>query len=250
MELKNAAAVCLISLFSATLVVLIARALDLNAASQIEPQLAKIVEELQAIRKSGGIVATAGEDSASLASDNALIVYYFHGARCPTCRAAELNAYETLQSEYAPQLKDGRVVWKVLDFMQDSSAMEMAENFNVATSTIVLVRMKDGEIDSWNRLGRTLALAEDKAGLSAYLQDEIDSMLRPAETTPDSPDDLGAAEIPVPIATSPPIPVPGVEERPNPSRDQTDIRAETETATNGQNDGDGPVVPPAIPIPR
>ena len=46
MELKNALAICLISLFSATLVVLIARSLDSAAASRLEPQLAKIAEEL------------------------------------------------------------------------------------------------------------------------------------------------------------------------------------------------------------
>ena len=65
MELKNAAAVCLISLFSATLVVLIARALDSQAASRLEPQLASIVEELQAIRKQGGIPTAAGADPRS-----------------------------------------------------------------------------------------------------------------------------------------------------------------------------------------
>ena len=54
MELKNALAVCLISLFSATLVVLIARSLDSQAASRIEPQLARIAEQLEAIRASGG----------------------------------------------------------------------------------------------------------------------------------------------------------------------------------------------------
>ena len=60
MELKNAVAVCLISLFSATLVVLIARSLDSQAASRLEPQLASIVEELQAMRKQGGIAASPG----------------------------------------------------------------------------------------------------------------------------------------------------------------------------------------------
>jgi hypothetical protein len=53
MDMKNAAAVCLISLFSATLVVLIARALDSQTASQLEPQLTSIAEELRAIRKQG-----------------------------------------------------------------------------------------------------------------------------------------------------------------------------------------------------
>ena len=47
MELKNAVAVCLISLFSATIVVLIARSLDSQAASQLQPQLTSIAEELR-----------------------------------------------------------------------------------------------------------------------------------------------------------------------------------------------------------
>ena len=57
MELKNAVTICLISLFSATLVLLIARALDLQAAARLEPQLARIVEELEALQQQGGITA-------------------------------------------------------------------------------------------------------------------------------------------------------------------------------------------------
>ena len=57
MELKNALTVCLISLFSATLVLLIARALDLQAAARLEPQLTRIVEELEGLRQQGGIAA-------------------------------------------------------------------------------------------------------------------------------------------------------------------------------------------------
>jgi len=39
MDIKNAAAVCLISLFAATLVALIARSLDSQAASQVALRL-------------------------------------------------------------------------------------------------------------------------------------------------------------------------------------------------------------------
>ena len=74
MELKNAVAVCLISLFSATLVVLIARALDSQAASRLEPQLAKIVDELQAIRKQGGIAASPGNASNTETAADGLVV--------------------------------------------------------------------------------------------------------------------------------------------------------------------------------
>jgi len=217
MELKNAVAVCLIALFSATLVLLIARALDLQVASQLKPQLAQIAEELQAIRKGGGFTAASGEGITSRAADDALMAYYFHGVRCPTCRAAESNAYETLESVYASELDSGTVVWKVLDYMTDPTAGTMAENFGVTSSTIVLVRMKGGEISVWNRLDRVLSLAEDKPALSAYLQDEINEMLETPdrESEPAQPGDAPAIPVPVgktddqPLSTDPSeIPIP------------------------------------------
>ncbi len=218
MELKNAVATCLIALFSATLVLLIARALDIQAASRLEPQLAKIAEELQAIREGGGITPGSGKGTSPRAADDALIVYYFHGVRCPTCRAAEANAKETLDTEYASQLNSGTVAWKVLDYMTDPKAKAMALDFDVTSATIVLVKMKDGEIDAWNRLDRVLSLATDKPAMKEYLQTEIRPMLETAilETTPPAaPDD---AEIPTPTD----IPVPGL-----PIPDSTPTDAET-----------------------
>lgn len=221
MDLKNAAAVCIISLFSATLVLLIARALDLGTASRLEPQLAKIVEELEAIRKAGGIAPSPGEEFAGQPADDALMVCYFHGVRCATCRAAESNALDTLRAHYASQLKGGQVVWKVLDYMKDPTAAQMAKDFKVTTSTIVLVKRKGGQMDVWNRLDRVLALAEDKPALSMYLQEEIDKMLEPAAAAPAEPPPValpeGTPAIPVPSPPTPDTPVPPLP-RGNPMR--------------------------------
>ena len=217
MELKNAVTVCLISLFSATLVVLIARSLDSQAVSRLEPQLARIAEELQAIRQQRTVAGVSGEATASRAADDALMVYYFHGVRCPSCRAAESNARATLDSEYASQLENGEVIWKVLDYMTDPAAKAMAKDFGVLTATIVLVRMKDGQIDIWNRLDRVLSLAEDKPALSAYLQGEINEMLKTPDREPENapPSDLPAIplhggetdELPIPTGPAE-IPLP------------------------------------------
>jgi len=208
MDLKNAAAVCLISLFSATLVVLIARSLDSQAASRLEPQLTKIAEELQAIRKQGGMPAASGGEAASQAADDALMVYYFHGVRCPTCRSAEANARETLEAEYASQLEKGEVIWKVLDYMTDPTAKAMAQDFGVTTAAIVLVKMKEGRIDTWNRLDRTLALAEDKPALAAYLQGEINEMLKAPGREPEPTQSTDVPAIPVPDGKTDELPVP------------------------------------------
>ena len=199
MELKNAVAVCLISLFSATLVVLIARSLDSQAASRLEPQLARIVEELEAIRKHGGLARASNQEAASLPADDALMVYYFHGVRCANCRAAESNAHAAIESRYASQLESGEIVWEVRDYMNDPVAKEMKVDFNVVGAAIVLVKMKDGEMQTWNRLDQTLTLAKDKPALSAYLQGEIDEMLKtPDVETDDLPLPADPARIPLP----------------------------------------------------
>ena len=131
-----------------------------------------------------------------------------YGARCPTCRAAESNARATLESEYAPQLANGEVIWTVLDYMQDPAAQAMAAQFDVATATIVLVKMKGGDIEVWNRLDRVLSLAADKPALSEYLCQEINEMLPAPDRgpAPSQPDAVPAVAAPDDAADGPPVP--------------------------------------------
>ena len=88
MELKNALVVCLISLFAATVVLLIARTLDLQAAARLEPQLIRIADELETLRKQGGLAAARAERT----GESRLVVYYFHGnTRVETVNPPSLN---------------------------------------------------------------------------------------------------------------------------------------------------------------
>jgi hypothetical protein len=216
MELKNAVTVCLIALFSATLVVLIARALDSQAASRLEPQLAAIVEELQAIRKGGGITATSDGPAEGQTVSNGLMVYYFHGnTRCVTCRAIESQSYAAVQSDFAPQVKSGKVAWKILNYEQPAGA-ELAKEFGVAMPVVVLARMKDGRIEGWKRLDRVWALVGNKPAFAEYVRNEITQVL--GATTPQTatlPGDPPVTEVPsvdpgeLPVPTDPAaIPLP------------------------------------------
>jgi len=177
MDLKNAAAVCLISLFSATLVVLIARSLDSQAASQLEPQLTKIVEELQALRKQGGLAAAPVVPTNPEMGDDGLVVYYFHGNfRCPTCRSIESQAQETVQTHFATQLKNGEITWRIANY-ERPAAKPLAEKFQIQMPVVVLARMKDGKIENWNRLDEVWGLVGDKPAFTRYVQGEIEKML-------------------------------------------------------------------------
>ena len=208
MGMKNAVAVCLISLFSATLVLLIARALDLQTASRLEPQLTQIVEELRAIRKSGGISTGQGGASESEAVGDGLAVYYFHGnVRCPTCVAIESQSKETVFTDYAPQLKVKEMSWSILNY-EEPAAATLKNKFNIIAPVVVLARIKAGKIEDWKRLDKVWALWDDKAAFAKYLRDEIDAMLKAWKVQSAQASRGESAEMPVPGGDAVNIPVP------------------------------------------
>jgi len=207
MELKNAVTVCLISLFSATLVLLLARALDLQAAARLEPQLVRIVEELAAWRQQGGL-APAGMAGQTIGER--VTVYYLHSsARCVTCRAVESQTQEVLQADFAAELKTGAVVWKPLNY-EEPPADALAQKFGVSSFAVILAKMRGNETAEWKQLDRAAAIVGDKPRFAAYVRDELMRMVRPAEsqppaTPPGDPIETQAA-VPAPANQTPPVP--------------------------------------------
>jgi hypothetical protein len=210
MELKNAVAVCLISLFSATLVVLIARTLDQQGAARLEPHLAAIVEELQAIRQQGRIAASPGGTVSSEATRDGLVVYYFHSnTRCTTCQTIESQAREAVEQHFASQLARGEVVWKILNYEQPAVA-PLAEKFDILMPVVVLARMKDGQVQDWRRLDEVWGLVGEKSKFIAYVQSEIQRML---DANQESPPAARASE--EPKASPAPADLPSPKTPPN-----------------------------------
>jgi hypothetical protein len=204
MDLKNAAAVCLISFVSATLVVLIARSLDSQAASRLEPQLTAIAEELRALRAQGGVGAAAGAAAEAAPVGNGLVVYYFHSnMRCPTCRSIESQAQETVQTHFATQLSNKEVIWRIVNYEQPA-AKPLAAKFEIQMPVVVLARMKDGQVEKWERLDKVWAMVGDKPAFAKYVRGEIQRMLAP-EKPPAIP--APSAEK-APAKDAPEIPIP------------------------------------------
>jgi len=198
MELKNAISVCLISLFSASLVVLVARSLDLQAASRLEPQLASIVEELRAIRGQGGLPSQAAASALTPAQDTTM-VYYFHSSfRCQTCRSIEEQAHSVVLSDFADELAAGTVQWQALNYEQPAGA-ELAKQFDISMPVVVLARFEAGEIARWKSLDQVWGLVGDKPAYAAFVRNEIKQMLGDAETAASTEDDpLPTLAIPLP----------------------------------------------------
>jgi len=208
MELKNALAVCLISLFSATLVVLIARTLDSQAAARLEPQLEKIAESLEAIRSSGGITTSAETTSGLQSSSDGLTVYYFHSnTRCPTCQSIESQAHDTVQKDFAQELENGEISWQTLNY-EKQSVSELATKFGIQMPVVVLAKMKDGQIEDWNRLDQVWGLVGDESKFAEYISSEINKMLPTMDREPTLAQPVDTSSIPLPLNNSDELPLP------------------------------------------
>lgn len=176
MELKQAGAVCPLAILTTTLVLLVARSLDVDASSKLEPRLAEIVEELRTIREQGGIALGGGVSDARQNVDG-LTVFYFHGAtRCPTCESIEARSHDTVRKIFADELDSGLLTWKVLNYEEPANE-ELAKKFEVQMPVVVLAHVRGGNVQEWKRLDEVWALVGDPPTFSAFLEEGIRDML-------------------------------------------------------------------------
>jgi len=72
-------------------------------------------------------------------------VLYFHGKqRCVTCRSIEQNTKELLEAKFAQQMKEGKVVYRVIDISKKGN-VRIAEKYEVTWSSLFLVQHKNGK---------------------------------------------------------------------------------------------------------
>lgn len=72
-------------------------------------------------------------------------ILYFHGKqRCMTCRSIEQNTKELLDSKFQRQMKEGKVVFRVIDISKKENA-RIAEKYEVTWSSLFLIQHKNGK---------------------------------------------------------------------------------------------------------
>ena len=72
-------------------------------------------------------------------------ILYFHGKqRCVMCRSIEQNTKELVEAKFARQMKEGKVVYRVIDISKKENA-RIAEKYEVTWSSLFLVQHKKGK---------------------------------------------------------------------------------------------------------
>ncbi len=72
-------------------------------------------------------------------------VIYFHGnQRCATCKAIEKNTKEVIDSIFEAQIKDGSVVFRIVD-ISTPEGKQIADKYEVTWSSLFVNEWKNGK---------------------------------------------------------------------------------------------------------
>ncbi len=99
--------------------------------------------------------------------------YYFHTtSRCASCRAIEAYSHEAIESAFADEIKDGRLVWRVVN-IEVKGNEHFVKDYGLFTKSLVIVNEVRGKPAQWKNLEKVWQLLQDKPKFLRYVQDEM-----------------------------------------------------------------------------
>jgi hypothetical protein len=116
-------------------------------------------------------------DVAATAADTRFIAYYFHRTlRCPTCLAIEEQARKAVEEGYDEELAAGKLKWRAVNIEAEGNE-HFEKDFELSTSSLVLVEMKGDEVVQWKDLAKVWELVHDEPAFQKYVWAEVTAFL-------------------------------------------------------------------------
>ena len=124
--------------------------------------------------RSVGSVAVAASKSTS-ASKGRLVVSYLHTTtRCFSCIQIEDFTSWAVHEDFASELADGRLEWRVLNVDEPENA-HFTKDYQLYTKSVILSWVENGREVRWKNLERVWKLLDDQKEFHAYVVSEIRS---------------------------------------------------------------------------
>lgn len=117
-------------------------------------------------------------DVVQLKLPNGLNVIYTHATnRCPTCLKMEQYTRKLLEADFTHQLDTGTISFQDVDYEQPEAA-NFAHQFQVATASVLLVEVKNGEvIIGKNLVDEVWKLHTNEVAFKKMLKEQINALL-------------------------------------------------------------------------
>lgn len=103
-------------------------------------------------------------------------VLYFHGKqRCITCKSIEKHTKDVLTAYFADQVKNGKIVFRVIDISQPTNE-KIAEKYEVTWSSLFINKWKGGKekVNNMTEFGFSYAKSSPdvfKAGVKKKIEE-------------------------------------------------------------------------------
>jgi len=128
------------------------------------------------VTNNSGSVETAS-DQVVQALPHQVEVYYLHGnKRCVSFRTIEAYSHEAIRTAFRSNLKDGSVLWRVINF-EEAGNQHYVDEFKLVTQSLVIIDKHNGQRVQWKNLGKVWELLNDKEGFFDYVQREVQSFM-------------------------------------------------------------------------
>lgn len=109
-------------------------------------------------------------------TDSSVIAYYFHRTmRCHTCLTIETNAARVIENNFSQQITDGQLIW--MPYNLDEDGLDLAKEFDISVSTLVLAKMQDGKHTKFRKLEKVWEFVGDPAAFENYVKNEVNQFL-------------------------------------------------------------------------
>jgi hypothetical protein len=147
-----------------------------SAAYFVYTETTKEMPPLQMAGESGVDPSATTEADAG----DKVVVYYFHATkRCHTCKTIEAYSEEAIKSGFAEQLESGAMEWQAVNVERPENR-HFIDDFQLATRTVVLVRVVDGVNKDWKKLDRVWELVRDKPAFVDYIWENTNDFMADA----------------------------------------------------------------------
>lgn len=126
----------------------------------------------------GPPVDEPAEEGAGEEVQDALVVWFIHtDVRCWNCNTIETFTHKTLTERFADELASGIVRWQVAN-MDAPGSEHYGDDFDLLTSSVVLVEMEGGERKSWKNLSRVWDLVNEEEEFKDYVEKAMRGFLQ------------------------------------------------------------------------
>jgi hypothetical protein len=122
------------------------------------------------VRTWNSVHAAGGGDV--LPSDGIVVVNFHPAIRCNACREIGTKAQAVVETDFAADLKSGRMSWRVINY-EEPTNKHFLQDYGLTTSTVVVTRREGGRDVEWQRLDAVWDHLFEGPAMGAYLKEHI-----------------------------------------------------------------------------